>query len=130
MRDGPVDKSPRLGAGKRAKASLILLAGAVAVVLFDIAALVLMMCVRPAAGSILRLLGDEIAAIVFLSMLLMLVLSATGALLGMLEWRAAGKAPRRPSLMAVAATYLNLALLVVVLIVGCFLWNFDPMPPT
>ena len=130
MRDGPVDKSPRICAGKRAKASLILLAGAVAVVLLDIAAIVLMMSARPAAGSILWRLGDEIAAMIFLSMLLMLVLSATGALLGMLEWRAAAKAWRRPSLMTVAATCLNLALLVVVLIVGCFLWNFDPMPPT
>ena len=126
MRDRLVHELRPQCPDKRTKASIILLASAVAVVLLDIAILMLMMTARPSADSILWRLGDEIAAVVLLSVPLVAALSAIGALLGMLEWNAAGKASRRPRLMTVAAVCLNLALLVVVLIVGCFLWTFEP----
>lgn len=126
MSERPVRELSLQRPGKRTKAGFIMLLGVAIIGLLDTVLLVLMFTMGHAFVGI----HDELAAIILLSVPLVIVLLGSGAFLGALDWYAARKAARRPGLLTVAATCLNVVLLAMVLIVGLFLWTFDPMPPT
>jgi hypothetical protein len=110
--------------GKCTKASLILLVSAAAIVLLDIVGAI---SCSVWADVVSPRLFDQLQFLAFLSVPSIPVLLAIGAVLGVLGWRDARKASRYPSRIAVVAAGLNLVLLaIVVLVMGYFLWTFEP----
>lgn len=128
MPDRPVRELNLQRPAKRTKVSLILLIGAAVIALLDLVG----PCLLSGGHQIISdRLHDQLAVLALLSVPLILALLAIGAFLGMLDWYAARKASLRPSGMTVVATCLNVVFIVIaIVIVGGFLWTFDPMPPT
>ena len=118
----PGHESPSQSRGKRAKASLILFVIAAAILLADIVGPVFLSSGGAYGIELHWRLHDQLQFLAFLSLPLILILLAIGAVLGTIEWRAARKASTRPSRMTVVAASLNLAsLLIAALLLLAFL---------
>jgi len=124
MDRGPGHEVHSQAPGRRAKASLILFVITIAILLADIIGPVLLSSGSDIIGSRLH---DQLAVLAALSVLVMLILLAIGAVLGTLEWHAVRRASGRPRRLAILAACLNLALLLIgVLVIGYFICMFQP----
>jgi hypothetical protein len=113
-------KSP----GKRTKASVILLVVSAAIVLLEIIGPIFL---SSGHDVISPRLHDQLQVLALISVPLIPLLLAIGAVLGILDWRTASKASKSPNLITVVAASLNLVLFLIgVVIVGYFLWAFEP----
>lgn len=103
--------------GTRTKASLILFAIAAAAGLANLTGAI---CVEVDVIDS----SDQLAVIALVSVPLILVLLVIGTVLGILDWRTARKASRRPSRMTVVAASLNVTSLVVggILVLAVLVW--------
>jgi hypothetical protein len=99
--------------GRRTKASLILFLIAAAILLVDIVGPVLLSSGGSCGIELDGRLHDQLQFLALLSVPLVFILLAIGAVLGTMQWRAARKASRRPSRMTVVAASLNLASLLI-----------------
>ena len=125
MCNKPEHKLHSQSPGKRTKASLILFVIAAAILLVDIVGPVFLSSGGAYGIEIDGRLHDQLQFLAFLSLPLILVLLAIGAVLGAMQWRAARKASGRPSQLTVIATSLNLgSLLVGTLLILAFLLIF------